>query len=226
MNLRPRKASWFVSGLLLVTVVSAGLELVVAQPKSETSRPAIDTSEATFEVIGEHDVVNINHITYTSDAGGVFDIYFACSSTRGEDPLRLTDAKDIAKAKSYFNDEKRYGKHFVKINNYRINVRNIAYIESNNDSVVVNFNARISDAFVQLTLFGADAESFRKKRESFDCERPRRPDAHARSVHRHAGVVDSAVKVGSDRIKRRAGLTGNVVLLWPAGASECYWFRI
>ena len=167
MKLRPRKASWFVSGVLLVTVVSAGLELVVAQPKSETSRPAVDTSEATFESLGEHKIVNINHITYTSDEGGVFDIYFACSSTRGEDPLRLTDTKDITKAKTYFNDEKRYGKHFVKINKYCINVRNIAYIESNDDSVVVKFNARISDAFVQLTLFGADAESFRKKRREF-----------------------------------------------------------
>ncbi len=55
MKLRTRKASWFVSGLLLVTVVSAGLELVVAQPKSETSRPAFDTSEATFELL-----VNLN----------------------------------------------------------------------------------------------------------------------------------------------------------------------
>ena len=97
----------------------------------------------------------------------MFDIHFACSSTRGEDPLRLTDIKDITKAKSYFNDEKRYGKHFVKINKHCINMRNIAYIESNKDSVVVNFNARISDAFVQLTLFGADAESFRKKSREF-----------------------------------------------------------
>ncbi len=82
----------------------------------------------------------------------MFDIYFACSSTRGEDPLRLTDTKDITKAKSYFNDEKRYGKHFVKINKYCINVRNIAFIESKNDSVVVTFNARISDAFVRLDV--------------------------------------------------------------------------
>ena len=167
MKLLPRKASWFVSGLLLATVVSAGFKLVVAQPKSETSRPAFDTSKATFEMLGEHKSVNINHITYTSDEGGVFDIYFACSSTRGEDPLRLTDSKDITKAKSYFNDEQRHGKHFVKINKYCINVRNIAYIDSNDDSVVVNFNARIADAFVQLTLSGADAESFRKQRLAF-----------------------------------------------------------
>ena len=167
MKLRTRKASWFVSGLLLVTVVSAGLELVVAQPKSETSGPAFGTSEAAFELLGEHKFVNINNIAYTSDGDGVFDIYFACSSTRGEDPLRLTDAKDIRQAKSYFNDEKRYGKHFVKINKYCISVRNIAYIESKDDSVVVNFNARIADAFVSLTLFGADAESFRKKRREF-----------------------------------------------------------
>jgi hypothetical protein len=139
----------------------------VAQPKSETSRPAFDTSEATFELLGEHKFVNINTITYTSDENKVFDIYFACSSTRGEDPLRLTDTKDIRYAKSYFNDEKRYGKHFLKINKYCISVRNIAYIESKDDSVVVNFNARINDSFVYLKLSGADAESFRKKRREF-----------------------------------------------------------
>jgi hypothetical protein len=167
MKLRTRKLSWFVSGLLLFAVVSAGLELVVAQPKSETSGPVFDTSEATFELLGENKFVNINTIAYTSDGDGAFDIYFACSSSRGEDPLRFTDTKDTTKARSYFNDEKRYGKHFVRINKYCINVRNIAYIESNDDSVVVNFNARISDAFVQLKLFGADAESFRKKGRGF-----------------------------------------------------------
>jgi hypothetical protein len=167
MKLRTRKASWFVSGLLLVTVVSAGLELVVAQPNSETSRPAFDTSEATFELLGENKFVNINNITYTSDDDGVFNIYFACSSARGEDPLRLTDTKDIKRAKSYFNDEKRYGKRFLKINKYCIGVRNIAYIESNDGSVIVNFNARISDSFVMLTLSGADAESLRKKMRQF-----------------------------------------------------------
>jgi hypothetical protein len=167
MNLHPRKASWFVSGLLLVTVVLAGLQLVVAQPESEARRPAFDAREATFETLGEHKTVNINHVTYTNDAGGLFDIHFACSSARAEDPLRFTDSKDIAKARSYFNDEKRYGKHFLKLNKYCINVRNIAYIESNDDSVVINFNARISDAFVQLTLHGADAESFRKKQREF-----------------------------------------------------------
>ncbi len=97
----------------------------------------------------------------------MFDIYFACSSTRGEDPLRLTDTKDIRQAKLYFNDEKRYGKRFVKINKYCISMRNIAYIESKNNSVVVNFNARIADSFVRLTLSGADAESFRKKMREF-----------------------------------------------------------
>jgi hypothetical protein len=167
MKLRTQMASWFVSGLFLVTVVSAGLRLVAAQPKSETSSPAFVTSEATFALLGESRFVNINNIAYTSDDDGVFNIYFACSSTRGEDPLRLTDTKDIRQAKSYFNDEKRYGKHFLKMNKYCICVRNIAYIESKNDSVVVNFNARIADAFVRLTLSGADAESFRKKmRES------------------------------------------------------------
>jgi hypothetical protein len=167
MKLRPRKASWFVSGLLLFTVVSAGLELAVAQPKSETSRPGLGTSEASFELLGEHTLVNINTITYTSDEGRMFDIHFACSSSRGEDPLRLIDTKDTTKAQSYFNDETRYGKHFLKISKYCINVRNIAYIESTDDSVVINFNARISDAFVQLRLSGADAESFRKKRREF-----------------------------------------------------------
>jgi hypothetical protein len=167
MKLHPRKASWFVSGLLLVAVASAGLQSLVAQPESEARRPAFDTSEATFELLGAHVLVNINNITYTSDEGRLFDVFFACSSSRGEDPLRLTDAKDIAKAQSYFNDEKRSGKHFVKVNKYSINVRNIAYIESNDDSVVVNFNARIADAFVQLRLSGADAESFRKKRREF-----------------------------------------------------------
>ena len=163
MKFRTRKASWFVSGLLLFAVVSAGLEVVVAQPKSDTSRPVFDTSEATFELLGENKVVNIKNIAYTSDGDGVFDIYFACSSTRGEDPLRLTDTKDIIHAKSYFNDEKRYVKHFVRLNKYWISLRNIAYIESKDDSVTVRFNARISDSFVKLTLFGADAESFRKK---------------------------------------------------------------
>jgi hypothetical protein len=168
MKLRTRKkASWFVSGLLLVTVVSAGLAVVVAQPKSETSRPMFDTSEATFELLGDNKIVNINNIAYTSDGDGVFAIYFACSSSRGEDPLRLTGTKDIIDAKSYFNDEKRHVKHFVKLNKYCINMRHIAYIESKNDSVIVMFNARISDSFVKLTLSGADAESFRKKMRAF-----------------------------------------------------------
>jgi hypothetical protein len=167
MKLRPPKASWLVSGLLLVTVVPAGFKLVVAQPKNETSRPAFDRNEATFELLGDHKLVNISTITYVSDDDGVFDIYFACSSARGTDPLRLTDTRDISKARLYFNDEKRYGKHFLKINRYCINVRNIAYIKFNNDSIVINFNARISDAFVQLTLLGEDAESFRKTRREF-----------------------------------------------------------
>jgi hypothetical protein len=167
MKLRTRKASWVVSGLLLVTVVSAGLKLIAAQPKGETSSPAFDTTEGTFEWLGDAQFVNINNIAYTSDDDGVFNIYFACSSTRGEDPLRLTGTRDIRKAKLYFDDEKRYGKRFVKSNKYRISVRNIAYIESKNNSVTVTFNARIADAFVTLTLSGADAESFRKKMREF-----------------------------------------------------------
>ena len=167
MKLRPRTAFWFVSAFLLVTVVSAGFELVVAQPKSETSRPALDKGGAVFELLGESKRVNINNIIYTSDGGRVFDIFFACSSTRGEDPLRLIDANDIAKARSYFNDEKRYGTHFVKLNKHCVNVQHIAYIELNDDLVVVYFNARIADAFVQLALSGADAETFRKKMREF-----------------------------------------------------------
>ena len=132
-----------------------------------SSRPALDTTGGTFEWLGDSQFVNINNIAYTSDDDGVFNIYFACSSTRGEDPLRLTDTKDIRKAKLYFGDEKRYGKRFIKINKYCISTRNIAYIESKNNSAVVNFNARIADAFVMLTLSGADAESFRKKMREF-----------------------------------------------------------
>jgi hypothetical protein len=167
MKLQTRKASRFVSGLLLLAVVSAGLEVVVAQPKGEPSRPAFDPGQATFERLGENKVININNIAYTSDGDGLFDIYFACSSTRGEDPLRLTDAKDIAQARSYFNDEKRYAKHFVKLKKYCIGVRNIAYIESKDDSLTVRFNARISDSFAKVTLSGADAEIFGKKIREF-----------------------------------------------------------
>ena len=167
MKVQTRKASWFVLGLLLFAVLSAGLQVVMAQPKSETSKPAFDASEAAFESLGENKVVNIKNIAYTSDGDGFFDIFFSCSSTRGEDPLRLTDAKDIMHAKSYFNDEKRYLKHFVKLNRQWINVRNIAYIESTNDSVIVRFNARISDSFVNLKLSGADAESFKDKNADF-----------------------------------------------------------
>ena len=167
MTTRTQRAFWFVSGLLLVTLVSASLKLVVAQPQGGASRPAFDASEPTFVSLGEHTLVNINNIAYTSDEGGVFDIYFACSSTRGPDPLRLIDPKDVARAKSYFNDEKQYGKHFEKHNKHCMNAKHIAYIESKGDSVTIYFSARISDAFVQLTLSGADADSFRKKRREF-----------------------------------------------------------
>lgn len=168
MRLRTREASWFVSGLVLVTVVlSAGLGVVVAQPRSETPRAALDTSEATFEVLGEHLLVNTNNVAFTSQEDGFFDIFFSCSSTRGTDPLRLRDAKDISRAKAYFNDEKRHGRHFVKINKYCINVRNIGFIQFRDDVVVINFNARVMDAFLQVALSGADAENFRKKWRDF-----------------------------------------------------------
>lgn len=167
MTFRARKASWFVSGLVLVIVVSAGVKLVLAQPKTETSRPTLGSSEATFEALGEQFVININNVAYTSDGGTVFDIYFACSSARAPDPLRFTDAKDIQNARSYFDDESRYRKHLVKVGQYRISARNIAFIESKGESVVVNFNTRIVDSFVHLNLLGADAETFRKEMREF-----------------------------------------------------------
>lgn len=164
MALRTRKACWFVSGLLLVAAVSAGLELVAAQPGSETSRSVFDMDEAAFESLSENLVINIKNIAYTSDEGGVFDIYFACSSVRGTDPLRLIDPNDIKNARSYFNDQKRYGKYFVKSNKYCINPKNIAYLQYKENSVIVNFNSRVFDAFAQVTLFDEDAEIFRKKK--------------------------------------------------------------
>ena len=81
----------------LVAVVSAGLEVVVAQPKGEPSRPGLDSGQPSFESLGENKLVNINNIAYTSDGDELFDIYFACSSTRGEDPLRLTDPERFDK---------------------------------------------------------------------------------------------------------------------------------
>lgn len=167
MKLRTRKASWFVSGMVLVALMSVGVELVVAQPKTETSRPAVGSSEPAFELLGEHYLVNVNNIAYTNDDGMVFDIYFACSSARAPDPLRFTDEKDIKRARAYFSDDKRHGKHFVQLNRYCINTRHIIYIESKRDSIVVNFNARIADSFVYLTLSGADAETFKKKMQAF-----------------------------------------------------------
>lgn len=168
MKAQTRKASWFVSGLLLFAAVSTGFGVVGAQPKGEASRPAFDTREATFELLGENKFVNINKIAYTSEENRFFDIYFTCSSSMGEDPLRLTDPKDIARAKSYFNDEKRCGRHFLRLNKYCISSRNIAYIESAGDSVIVRFNARISDSFVKVTLFGNEAETFMKKMRELD----------------------------------------------------------
>lgn len=167
MKLRTRKAFWFVLGVLLLAVASAGLDMVMAQPKSETSRPVFDRSEAAFELLVGNKFVNINNIAYTSDDDRFFDVYFACSSTRGEDPLRLFDPKEIINARSYFNDAKRYSKHFLKLSKHCISLRHIAYFESKGDSVILTFNTRIADAFVTLQLFGADAESFRKKMREF-----------------------------------------------------------
>lgn len=167
MSVRTRTAFWFVAGLVLVAVASTGLQVVVAQSRSETRATALDTSEATFELLGENLLVNTTMITYTSEEDGWLDIFFACSSTRGTDPLRLKDPNDIARAKSYFSDEKRSGKQFLRFKKYCINVRNIVFIEYKDDEVIVNFNSRIMDAFAQLILSGADAECFRKKRREF-----------------------------------------------------------
>lgn len=164
MGLRTRKAFWFASGMLLVVAASARLELVAAQRGSEAQTSALETGGATFESLGENLSVNLNNIAYTEHGEGFFDIYFACSSSRGSDPLRLVDAKDIKNAELYFNDEKRFGRHFVKAGKYRVNARNIAYIESRGDSAILFFNARILDSFARLTLAGADAEAFRRKK--------------------------------------------------------------
>ncbi len=169
MKFQTRKASWLALGLLLLALVPAGFEVVVlAQPKPESSRPAVDTGEAVFEMLGQNKAININNVAYTSDEGRLFDVYFACSSARAEDPLRLFDAKDVEHARSYFHDEKRSAKYFLKFNKYCINARHIAYIESKDNSVIIAFNTRIADAFVTLTLTGADAESFKKKMHVFN----------------------------------------------------------
>jgi hypothetical protein len=167
MKSRTRKTSWFVAGLFLLALVSAGFELVVAQTKSETSGPPLDTSAATFEMLGENKLINMNNIAYMADEARMFDVFFTCSSVRGTDPLRFMDPKDVSRAKEYFNDDKRYGRQFLKFNKYCISVRNIAYIESKGDSLIIRFNARVMDSFVQLALSGADAESFKKKMQEF-----------------------------------------------------------
>jgi hypothetical protein len=79
IKLRTRRASWFLSGLLLFAVVSAGSDVVVAQPKNETSTPMFDMSQATFESLGEDKIVKLNNIAYTSDENGLVNIYFSCS---------------------------------------------------------------------------------------------------------------------------------------------------
>lgn len=163
MKLRARKASWFVSGLLLVAAASAGRGLVVAQPEGEAPKAAFEAGDATFEALATNKFVNVSSITYASDEGTVFDIYFACSSSRGTDPLRLTDPEDIRLARSYFNDEKRCGRHFVKASRFHIGVRHIAYVETSNDSVTVYFNSRMTDSLIRVTLSGADARGFREK---------------------------------------------------------------
>ena len=55
-------------------MVAAGSGLVVAQPKGETSRPAGETSEGNFELLGEHIRVNLNNVIFTRDEGG-FSIF-------------------------------------------------------------------------------------------------------------------------------------------------------
>lgn len=102
MKLHRGKAFWLVSGLLLVIVVSSGLELAVAQPKGETKGPASDAREATFQLLGERTLVNTNHIAYTSDEGPVFDIYFACSSARGRGSAKVERYKRYNKGEIIF----------------------------------------------------------------------------------------------------------------------------
>jgi hypothetical protein len=167
MTWRTRNPSWLVSGLLVVTAVAAGLGVVAAQPERETGRAAFNTHEAAFELLGEHILVNLDNVAYASEEDGLIDVYFASSSRRGPDPLRLRDAGDKKMATSYFNDEKRCGRHFVKINKYRINLRNIAFIELKDNALIVNFSGKIMDSFMQIALSGLDAQNFRKKLGKF-----------------------------------------------------------
>lgn len=167
MTLQMRKPSWFVAGLVFVVVATAGVELCVAQPRTDTPRTVPESKEATFELLSDDALVNIHNIAYTSDEDGKFDIFFACSSVRNPAPLRLVEENDIKRAKAYFGDEKRYGKHFIALNQYRVSVRNIAFIETKKDSLTVNFNIRQGDWFAYLTFSGEDAEAFRQKLKGF-----------------------------------------------------------
>jgi hypothetical protein len=164
---RTQKGPWIMAVLLLVILASASFKLVVAQPHSEASSQASDTNETLYLSLGERYHVNPDNVAYTSDNDRFFDIYFACSSVRGECPLRLLNAREINEARSYFNNPKRHGNHFEKYGKYCINRRHIAYTVSKGDSLDIFFTARIADAFVQCTFSGADAESFRKKSREF-----------------------------------------------------------
>ncbi|MHC5537306.1 hypothetical protein ACYOEI_03610 [Singulisphaera rosea] len=160
MALRTRRASWIVLGLFLVAATFAGLEAGFAQSGGGASKSTLD---ANFVSLDSNKIVNINNIAYVSDGGELFDIYFACSAARAPDPLRLTGSKDVAQARSLFNDKGRTGGRFERHGMYWISVDHIAFIETKVDSVVINFNARVFDSYASLTLTGADAERFRKR---------------------------------------------------------------
>lgn len=160
MALRTRRASWIVLGLFLVAATSAGLGAVFAQPGDGASSSALDSR---FIALDGNKLVNMDNVAYVSDGGELFDIYFACSAARTPDPLRLTNAKDISRAKAIFNDKSLTKGRFEKHGAFWISLNHIAYIETKGNSVVINFNARVFDSYASLTLTGADAERFRKR---------------------------------------------------------------
>ncbi|WP_422931928.1 hypothetical protein [Singulisphaera sp. PoT] len=164
MTLQLRRASWFVSALVLAALVSASSAWVKAQPQGESSRAPGHSIKTPFVSVGDHFLVNMENVAYVSDGDGKFDIYFACSSQRGGDPLRLTNASEITQAKSSLSDRSGAGAHFERHGNSFINLEQIAYIETKGDSVFIYFNSRISDDFAQLTLSGDDAKAFLKHR--------------------------------------------------------------
>lgn len=167
MASRARRASWLLSGLVLVILMLFGLELVVAQPQDGDPGLAYDADGVEFTSLGDRLAVNTDNIAYTSDEGGVFDIYFACSSARGADPLRLSRPDDKEFARACFNGKNQFRYSFKKFGGYCVNMKHVAYVEFVGDSVVLNFSARVMDDFVQLKLSGADADEFKKRMLKF-----------------------------------------------------------